>query len=55
VTASQTPVAVAEPPAQRAPPAWLSFVARVPFTASVAVLILVVAIATGTLWSAAQG
>ncbi len=35
-------------------PPWRRFLARVPFTATVVAIILAVAIATGSLWSAAQ-
>ena len=49
------PEAAAAGPVAHPRPAWVSFLARVPFTTTVSVTILVVAIATGTLWSAAQG
>jgi len=41
--------------AARPKPAWIGLLARVPFTTTVAVITLVVAMASGTLWSAAQG
>ena len=49
------PDASADGRVERERPAWVGFLARVPFTATVSAIILVLAIATGTLWSAAEG
>lgn len=48
------PTAAPAGDAGRPRPAWVTFLARIPFTATVSAIILVLAIATGTLWSAAQ-